>query len=64
MTPLMSAVSHHNLNMVKLLLSHGARTDQKSGNGENLIDILHLKRNSGHCLDSENEEEIYKLISK
>ena len=64
MTPLMSAVSCHNLNMVKLLLSHGARTDQRSGNGENLIDILHLKRNSGHCLDSENEEEIYKLISK
>ena len=33
-------------------------------NIENLIDILHLKRNSRRCLDSENEEEIYKLISK
>ena len=63
MTPLAGAVGHHNLNMLNYFFLISQK-DQRSGNGENLIDILHLKRNSRRCLDSENEEEIYKLISK
>ena len=64
MTPLMIAVNHHNLNMTKILISHGARTDQKNRDGENLIDILNHRTSGLKCLDSEKKEDILKLISK
>lgn len=41
-TPLMYAITNHNLNMVKLLVEHGADVNLCNNNGQSPLEIAYL----------------------